>query len=527
MDIKSPPIAVASAKSINHSTKKHLRGSTLLLAGRVISMGANFAVQVLTVRYLTKSDYGAFAYAMSLISLGSSIAVFGFGKTITRYAPIYQEKGEYNKLFGTIIMVFSTIVVLGLFLVSLVLGLRGWISETFIHDPLALNLLLLLIVLSPIEAVDSLLVDLLAVFASPRAIFFRRHILGPGLKLLVVLLLVLLGSDVYFLAIGYLIANAIGVIIYTGILFRSLRNQKLFEHFHIHRIKFPVKEIFSFSIPLFTTDLVFLIRHQFVVLMLGYFRNTVDVATFRAVLPVAGLNMVVIESFTFLFMPTLARMFANKDQEGVDDLYWQSAVWITVISFPVFLVTFSLAKPFTVLLFGERYAQSGTIMALLAFGYYFNAALGFNADTLRIYGKIRYVVAIDVLAMIISLGLSLILIPRYGALGAAIGTCGTLVVHNILNHTGLKFSTQIDLFQWQYVKVYGSILLGTVSLYLFQTFVSPPIYVGLVIAGIISLVILFLNRRVLNVEQTFPELMRYKLVQVLLKNDHVEYETTK
>jgi O-antigen/teichoic acid export membrane protein len=275
---------------------------------------------------------------------------------------------------------------------------------------------------------------------------------------------------------------------------------------------------------LFSTDLVFLIRHSLVVVLLGYFGNTLDVAAFRAVLPVAGLNMMVIQSFTFLFMPTLARLFANNDQDGIDDLYWQSAIWISLISFPIFLATFSLAQPLTLLLFGERYAQSGLIMAVLAFGYYFNAALGFNADTLRVFGNLRYIVAIDVVAMIASLGLSLILIPRYGALGAAIGTSGTLVVHNILNHVGLKFTTEVNLFQWQYLKVYAGITLGTLGLALFQILVSPPIYIGLLLAGMISLIVFLINRNLIRMQQTFPELLRFKLVRVFFESDHKDYK---
>jgi O-antigen/teichoic acid export membrane protein len=163
-------------------------------------------------------------------------------------------------------------------------------------------------------------------------------------------------------------------------------------------------------------------------------------------------------------------------------------------------------------------------MALLAFGYYFNASLGFNADTLRVYGKLRYTVTIDVLAMVISLGLSLVLIPRYGALGAAIGTFGTLVLYNILNHLGLKFATKINLFQWRYLRVYASIALGTLGLMVFQNLISPPIYIGLVLAGLISLTVLVINRNVLNIEQTFPELLRFKLVRLLFGTNHDKHQ---
>jgi O-antigen/teichoic acid export membrane protein len=459
---------------------------------------------------------------MSLVSLGASLAVFGLDKTTTRFLPIYQERGEYQKLFGSILMMVSTILSIGFFLVLLVFGLQGWIAESLVNDPVAVRLLLLLIFLSPISALDSLMVGMLAIFAKPSAIFFRRHVLGPGLKLLVVLLLILLQSDVYFLSAGNLIAGALGVLIYSGILVRDLRKQEIWKHFSFRRVKFPVTEIFSFSLPLLTTNFVYLIRSQMVVVLLEYFRSTTDVAAFRAVFPVADLNTVVIHSFTLLFMPMMARMFAKGDQEGVGEMYWQSAVWITVISFPIFLVTFSLAEPLTLLLFGERYAQSGLIMALLAFGFYFNAALGFNADTLRIYGRLRYVVAIDFVAMLASLVLNLLLIPRYGALGAALGTLGTLILYNTLNHVGLKLATKINLFEQRYLRVYASIALGTLGLFVFQSVVSPPIYIGLAIAGLISLIVLVINRGVLNIEQAFPELLRFPLVRTIFGINRTE-----
>jgi O-antigen/teichoic acid export membrane protein len=378
----------------------------------------------------------------------------------------------------------------------------------------------LLVFLSPIQALDSVLVKLLAIFVSPRAIFFRRHILDPGLKLLIILSLIMLQGNVYWLSIGYVAAGALGVTIYSAILIQHLRKEEFWKHFSRRTISFPLKEVFGFSFPLLTANFVFLIRNQLVIVFLEYFGSTLDVAAFRAVQPVGDLNTVVIQSFAFLFMPMMARMFAREDQKAIDDLYWQSAIWIALISFPIFLLTFSLAQPLTVLLFGERYAESGVIMAVLAFGYYFNAALGFNADTLRIYGRLRYTVSIDFLAMLISVSFNLVLIPRYGAIGAATGTCVTLVLYNILNHIGLKFGTRINLFEWHYLRVYISIVLGTLGLTIFQILASPPIYVGIVLAGLVSLIVLVINRNVLNIEQTFPELLRFRFIRLILTPHH-------
>src|SRR4029453_17528754 len=101
--------ADSGAESAAHeATRKQVRGSSLLLGGRFISLGNKLPNQVLIVRYLSKADCGSWAYALSIVSLGVSIATFGLDRSITRFVPIYDEEKAYDKLWGTIVMVTST-----------------------------------------------------------------------------------------------------------------------------------------------------------------------------------------------------------------------------------------------------------------------------------------------------------------------------------------------------------------------------------------------------------------------------------
>ena len=508
---------ITAAPSVEQSaTRRQIRGSSLLLVGRFLSMGVNFAVQVLIVRYLTKSDYGAFAYALSIVTLGATLVTFGLDRAITRFVPIYHERRDYNKLFGAIILVMSTILSLGLALILLFYGLQRFIAQSLISDQQALALLLILIFLAPIDALDTLLNGMFAVFSRPGAIFFRKYVLGPGLKLAVVLLLVLGHSSVRFLASGYLAAGALAVVIYTVILFRTLRDQNLFQHFNLHTVAVPWREVLAFTVPLLTSDLVYMVMNSMDAVLLEHFQGTVDVAAFRAVQPAARMNQIALASFGLLFTPVAARMFARNDREGINNLYWQNAIWIAIISFPIFAVTFSIAQPTTVFLYGARYQESAIILALLSFGYYFNAALGQNGLTLKVYGKLRYIVTLNILTAVANLGVNLLLIPKYGALGAAIGTTSTLVLHNILKQSGLRLGTGVNLFDRRYVRVYIIITLSVLGLLLVQLLTSAPVYVSVVLAGLASLLVIRLNRHLLNVEQTFPELLRLPLVRQLL-----------
>jgi O-antigen/teichoic acid export membrane protein len=518
--MKTPASAGTSADAVaaaphEEATRKQIRGSSLLLTGRFLTLGANLLVQILIVRYLTKADYGAFAYALSLASVGASIATFGLDRSITRFVPIYDEERNYPKLFGTVVLAVGTVLSIGLLIVLLAYGLTAALGGPLIGDEQAASILLILVLLTPINALDGLLMGMFAVFSKPRAIFFRRHVLTPTLRLTIVLLLVLGNQDVFFLAGGYVFAGALGVAIYSVLLFRTLRSDGLLKHFSLGNIQIPAREVFGFTIPLLTSDLVYMTMNTSDVVLLGHYEGADAVADFRVIWPTAHLNQVVMSSFTLLYTPVAARMFARKDREGINNLYWQTAIWIAVLTFPVFALTFSLAEPVTRTLYGSQYADSATYLTLLSLGYYFNAALGFNGLTLKVYGRLRYVVSINVVAALVNLGLNLILIPRYGPLGAAIGTCSTLVLHNFLKQAGLLLGTGVRLFRGRDLAVYASIALGAGFLLALQLLVSPPALVGFAAAAIVSLGVVAFSRKSLRAGEMFPELMRFRVARLI------------
>jgi O-antigen/teichoic acid export membrane protein len=340
--------------------------------------------------------------------------------------------------------------------------------------------------------------------------------LAPVLKLAVVLLLVLGQSSVFFLAGGYVVASLIGVGLYLVMLYRLLRTNEVFQHFSWRTLNVPWGEVLSFTVPLLASDLVYVVMNSMDAIVLERFHSVNEVAFLRAQQPIAAMNQMVMASFTVLFTPLAARMLVKNNREGINHLYWQTAVWIAVFTFPIFVLTFSVAGPLTSLLLGERYAQSATILALLSVGYYFNAALGFNGLTLKIYGNLRYVILISLVTVLINLVAILLLIPSYGALGAAIGTTITLILHNILKQVGLRFGTGINLFDWRYFRVYVVITITAVGLLLLQWITGASVYVSVPLAGLASLLVFRLNRDLLAVDQTFPELLRLPLVKFLL-----------
>jgi O-antigen/teichoic acid export membrane protein len=499
-------------------TARQIRGSSLLTGGRAISLLINFAVQVLIVRYLSREGYGAFAYALSLVLVGESIVTLGLDRAITRFVPIYEERGQYDRLFGTLALAVGTVLGLGAIFVLLVVGLQG-LAGSVINDRQVVSVLAILAVLAPIQAYDGLLIGMFAVFGNAWAVFVRKHVLGPMLKLAAVGLLIVVGSGVEFLAAGYVAAGFVGIALYTLMLWRLLAARGLIARMRASGISIPAREVFSFALPLLSSDLVFVVLAASDVILLEHFRNTAEVAAFRVVHPAAVLNQVVFTSFALLFTPLAARFFARGDTRGINQLYWRTATWMAVFSFPIFALTFSLAGPVTVALYGEEYRDSAIYLALLSFGYYFNVALGFNGLTLKVFGKLRYIVTLNVLAAVANVGLNLLLIPPYGALGAAIGTTATLILHNVLKQIGLAMSTGISLFDWAVLRVYVVIGAATLILVLVSTVIDLSLPAQVAFAGLATLTVLLLNRDTLRVGDTFPALLKLRLGRRIFGTD--------
>ena len=514
----SPPLAPAghSVEEKVYVARQQIRGSSLLFAGRVMSQCVSLGVHVLTVRYLSATSFGALAYALSVVYMCGQLSTLGMDKAVSRFLPVYHERREYDRMFGTLLLVVGTILAIGIAIPVAVLLLRGVIAEHWVQDPEVLSLIAITIFLIPLEALDTTIVNMFAVFANPRAIFFRRYLLSPVLRLSIVALLVLFQCDVWFLACGYVVSSLLGVGICGGVLYRLIEKQGLAPYCKLRSMHVPWREVLAFSLPLLSTDIFYVLMYGFDVILLEHYCGTAAVAPYRAVQPIARLNQVVFSTFTVLFAPQAARLFARHDSEGVNHLYWKTATWIAVLTFPVFIASFSLCEPLTLLLFGERYAGSGTLLALLAVGYYFNAALGFNGTTLTIYRKVWYVAALTIVAAVVNVSLNLILIPRYGALGAAIGTTSSLVLHNVLKQAGLRFGTGINVFDWRYLRVYVVIAASAAGLLAAQHFAHLPQAMSFLLAGLAFVYLIRANRDLLDVTDTFPELMRLPLIARLL-----------
>jgi O-antigen/teichoic acid export membrane protein len=509
--------AVAEARSVKHhpgshgTTARHIRSSSVLLVGRVLTLALNFGSYLLLARYLSRANYGAMSYALAVVSFLQGFATFELSSALSRWLPLYRERGQYGAAYGSVALAVAFVLVTsGLVAAALMLGVPR-LGAHLIDDPQARRLLVILALLIPIQSVDTVITSLFAILGETRTLLIRGSILAPGLRIGLVAVLVAVRANVSVLAWGYLAISAIGLVYCAWSLWQTVRARGLLRRCRPSEIVYPVRTLFAFASPLVVTVLVWSLMESSDALMLGYFHGVEAVAGFRAVMPLAQLNKVATVAFGAMFLPAASSLYARGEQQHLSDLYWRTAVWMAALSFPVFLFTFSFARPTASLLLGHRYLDSVPVLSILSLGYFVNAALGFNGLTLKTFNKLRFTVCIDLAAAVLNVAVNLLLIPRWGAVGAASGTCATMIVHNVLKQFGLWKYTGIPALSRPYVPAYAALFGLPPLLLALQALLPPTLWIALPLGAAAIVVALWSSRRVLAIGVMFPELGAWRL----------------
>jgi O-antigen/teichoic acid export membrane protein len=466
------------------------------------------------VRYLTPETFGHLAYALSLVAVGKTYAL-GFNEAMSRFVPIYHARRELSKVLGSIVVVFSiTFLISGLLIVTFAIA-SGPILSLLTKGREPAGLLLILMFLIPLETTNLLVMNLFACFARAREVFWGRFIFTPVLRAIVITLVILRHSELPFLAYGYLFVELITVVVFSVLIVCELRRQRLLLKLSL--LELPIREIFGFSVPLMTSNLIGTIGSSLPVLLLGYFHPMSTVAYYRVVLPAAALCGMIHGNFMPLYLPSASRLFAKGDMVGINHLFWETSLWMSVLAFPIFLTTACFARPLTIFLYGARYASSAPILAILSLAYFINVIFAFNGVTLKVLGKIRLMVILNIVTPIIIVLFNLLLIPRYGAVGAAVATSAGMITQNLLRQLALwRGGCGVSFFEKRYASFFVVLGSSALGLYLIQLFMPNNVYIAFTTAFAVSAFVLWLVKKHLKIADTFPEILRLPLVGRLL-----------
>lgn len=129
--------------------------------------------------------------------------------------------------------------------------------------------------------------------------------------------------------------------------------------------------------------------------------------------------------------PWFTELFTLGDRRGTNTIYQATTAWLILLNWPLYLLAIVFG-PEVLAVFGPSYRVGAAVMVILGFSMILGTACGQVDMVLITSGRSSWSLVNGLVAVSVNVGVDLLLIPKYGIIGAAIGWAAAMTTSNLL-----------------------------------------------------------------------------------------------
>jgi len=387
--------------------------------GRIFQKGVSFLFLAVATRLVSPSTYGVFSLALTFVIFLQGFGTLNIHRALDYFVPQFEDASEPEKIRQVLFQVSLTSLV-GTMLVGTAVVLAAPTLANLFDEPRLVRALPALAIALPLLGLSDITGSLFKGLKRVDLDIYTRRILRPVVKLITTLILAYIGFRFAALVGGYIVA-LVAVLVASAVFFARTEVSATGS-----RAGVSLREVISYAAPLAFAGVIYTIVWQIDYFVLGYFGTTADVAIYRVSYQLASNLIIVLGSLNPIYKPLVAG--GSNEPTRLESLYRLTTRWGVLFTLPL-AVTLALAPTaYLEVLFTPKYAVAGLTVTVLAAGYFANALGGSEGMMLEGLGHTRLSLINAVVLIIINFALDVALVPRFGVLGAAIGTATALSV---------------------------------------------------------------------------------------------------
>ena len=485
------------------------RQSSIAFGGNLIKKVFGFLIVAVITRLVSPSVYGLFILATSIVLFVQAFASLGLPKAVDYFVPQYLQSGERGKARGVIVEVVLLVLITSGLTAVVIYVSAGTIAAAFDEPALATALIVLTITI-PLLAIYNVL---LASFNAIKRLQYRvytRDIVRPTVRLTATAALLFLGYGLLGLVGGYVVGLLTAIVVGTVLLRRRVP-----EITEVQTRTVKPRSLLWYSMPLAVAGVIYTVLGQVDYFVIGYFQSSEGVGIYRVGYMLAANLLIVFSSVSPVFKPLIAE--AKDDDEAVQQRFRTAMRWVAGLTLPLALTLAIGAEVYLALVFTPQYAVAGAAVVVLCVGYFVSVTCGGpDGALLQGMGYSRLVFANTILLVLTNITVSILLVPRIGITGAAIGTASALAVAGIAALIEVYYLRGIHPFTTDLAKVFVAAVPAAVAGWLVTTLapglllaaVGIPAAVLVTYAGVLVATDAFTEEDVEVAEQFGPDVRR-------------------
>jgi len=340
----------------------------------------------------------------------------GLGNALSKFIPEFIVKKQYSKIKSSFVSVSTINFLIALFIGLVFITFSKNIGAKLFSYTDAWKLIVLFAVYFILNPV------LIALRASFRGFFKMGYyalvdISQASFLLFGSLILILLGFNIFSLFLSYALFAILGTFIFYQIFVK-----KIFDEYKQIKFKFDpglTKKLLKFGVFIAIANAFGVIFGRIDTFLLSYLASLKEAAYFQVAFPLARAVWDIGAVISVVLLPIISEMWAknhlNKFNQEIEKLY----TYTLLILLPICSVLFSLSEPLVVLLYGKKYLLASYSLKIMAFAVLVKAITKINNVILIGVGHPERLMKFVIVGSIVNILLNLILIPKYGSVGAA------------------------------------------------------------------------------------------------------------
>ena len=419
---------------------QRLAGTVFLI--RVAAAVLAYASNVLFARWMGSFEFGVYVYVWTWVLLIGQALDLGLATAAQRFIPEYREHGLIDLLRGYLSRSRWIAVGVASVVAALCTGLVSLLTPFLDHYtviPLYIACIALpAYALANVQDGISRSYDWVALGIVPTYIvrqLLLTILMGAawvgGLPLDAVTAMVLSAAAIWLPALGQML-----------VLNRRLRT-KIEPGPKAHNVRLWI----ATALPILMAESFYLLLTHTDLLMLQQFRSPEDVAVYYAAVKTLALVSFIYFSIAAATAHRVSAFHAAGDRKGLADFMRKAIRWTFWPSLIATALLLAFGKPLLAL-FGPQFTAGYHLMFILAAGLLARAAIGPMERFLNVIGEQRVCALVYGGAFTVNIGLCFVLIPPFGAVGAAISIATALIIETVSLVLIAKRRLGLNIFVW-------------------------------------------------------------------------------
>lgn len=401
------------------------QGAGVVFTIQMASFVLRYLVHLGLARWMGASEYGMYAFVLSMTAILGIAAKLGFPTAVLRFVSEYREEAEWKRLRGILQGTWTITLGMGLAVaVAAYAVVEGLHRLGYIDQPLPLQIGVWLIPLLGLvtlqkEAIRGLEHMVLAYAPS----YIGRRVL------------VLLSVGSAYLWFGA-VDSPTALLLTGGVLVMIVVGQAVvgWQRFPIEvreasaeyetrtwfRVAWPLLLVSSFNVLLNQTDLF----------LLGVLRSSEEVGFYNVALKTGTVVTFLLTGINAIAAPRIARIYRKGDMDRMQRLVSMVAhlsFWPSLLGS---IVLIAISAPF-LRLFGPEFSAAQAALIILVIGKLINAGAGSVGYLMNMTGHQDESARVFAWSAGANVLFNLALIPAFGIEGAAVATASTAALWNV------------------------------------------------------------------------------------------------